>query len=35
MGAKEEFLEIYQTNITREGSAELLDYLTNKCDFFT
>ena len=35
MAAKEEFLEIYQTNIHREGSEELLDYLTNKSDFFT
>jgi hypothetical protein len=35
MAAKEEFLEIYQTNIHREGSAELLDYLQNKSDFFT
>ena len=35
MTAKEEFLEIYQTHIRREGSAELLDYLLNKSDFFT
>ena len=35
MTAKEEFLEIYQTHIRREGSAELLDYLMNKSDFFT
>ena len=35
MTAKEEFLEIYQTHIRREGSAELLDYLVNKSDFFT
>lgn len=35
MTPKEEFLEIYQTHIHREGSAELLDYLLNKSDFFT
>ena len=35
MAGREEFLEIYQTHIHREGSAELLDYLTNKSDFFT
>ena len=34
MPAKEEFLEIYQTNIHREGSAALLEYL-NRSDFFT
>lgn len=32
---KEEFISIYKENITREGSEKLLDYLTNKCDFFT
>ena len=35
MTAREEFLDIYQTCIHREGAAELLDYLTNKSDFFT
>ena len=35
MTAREEFLEIYQTHIHREGSQELLDYLTDKSDFFT
>ena len=35
MTPKEEFLEIFQTHIPREGSAELLDYLLNKSDFFT
>ena len=35
MAAKEEFIEIYQTNIHREGGEELLDYLSNKSDFFT
>lgn len=32
---KNEFIEIFQNNITRDGSAELLKYLTNDCDFFT
>ena len=31
---KEEFIEIFRANITREGSDKLLDYLINKCDFF-
>ena len=35
MSAKEEFIEIYQKYIHREGSAALLDYLLNKSDFFT
>lgn len=35
MSAKEEFIELYQTHIHREGSAALLDYLQNKSDFFT
>ena len=35
MSAKEEFIEIYQEHIHRDGSAELLDYLENKSDFFT
>ena len=35
MSAKEEFIEIYQANITREGSDRLLDYLEHKSDFFT
>lgn len=35
MTPREEFLEIFQTHIHREGSAELLDYLMNKSDFFT
>ncbi len=34
MGYKEEFIEIYKTNIKREGSAELLEWL-QKTDFFT
>lgn len=32
---KAEFTQIYTENITREGADKLLDYLTNKCDFFT
>ena len=35
MSCKEEFIEIYKANITRPGADALLDYLTNKCDFFT
>ena len=35
MSAREEFIEIFQTHIHREGSAALLDYLQNKSDFFT
>ena len=34
MGYKEEFIQIYQENIKREGSAELLEWL-QKTDFFT
>lgn len=32
---KDEFIELFQENITREGSQALLDYLVNKSDFFT
>ena len=32
---KEEFISIYKETIKREGSEQLLDYLINKCDFFT
>lgn len=35
MSGKEEFMEIYRENITREGADALLDYLENKSDFFT
>ena len=35
MPGREEFIQLYTTHIHREGSAELLDYLTNKSDFFT
>lgn len=31
---KAEFTQIYKENITRDGADKLLDYLTNKCDFF-
>lgn len=34
MGYKEDFINIYNENIKREGSAELLDWL-QKTDFFT
>ena len=34
MAVKEEFIEVYQSSIHREGSAALLEYL-NKSDFFT
>jgi hypothetical protein len=33
--SKLRFLELYQSHITRAGSAELLDFLENKTDFFT
>lgn len=32
---KEEFIGIYTENIKREGADKLLDYLCNRCDFFT
>ncbi|MBD5104221.1 MAG: hydrolase [Ruminococcaceae bacterium] len=32
---KQEFIQIYNDNIKREGSDKLLDYLCNRCDFFT
>ncbi len=35
MSAKEEFIEIFKESITRPGADALLDYLTNKSDFFT
>ena len=35
MTPKEEFIQIYQNNIHREGAEALLDYLENKSDFFT
>ena len=33
--AKERFISIYEEHITRPGSAELLEYLTARSDFFT
>ena len=33
MSAKEEFIEIFQEQIHREGAQALLDYLSNKSDF--
>ena len=35
MSCKEEFIEIFKANITREGADKLLDYLENMSDFFT
>ena len=36
MSLKEEFLDIYRTNITREGADKLLEYLlSGQSDFFT
>lgn len=35
MSCKEEFIEIFKSNITRDGADKLLDYLENKSDFFT
>ena len=33
---KEEFIDIYRTNIKREGADKLLEYLlSGKSDFFT
>ena len=32
---KTEFIRIYKSSITREGSDKLLDWLLNKSDFFT
>ena len=32
---KAEFTEIFKANIKRDGAEKLLDYLTNRCDFFT
>ena len=35
MSCKEEFIEIFKEHITRDGADKLLDYLTNKSDFFS
>ena len=32
---RDEFIQLYRENITREGSQALLAYLTDKSDFFT
>ncbi len=32
---KDEFISVYNANINRDGADKLLDYLTNRCDFFT
>ena len=32
---KQRFIDIYNEKITRPGADRLLDYLENKCDFFT
>lgn len=32
---KKEFIDIYEKNIKREGADKLLDYLSNRSDFFT
>ena len=31
---KQEFIDIFQNNIKREGKDKLLDYLLNQSDFF-
>lgn len=35
MTEREEFIEIFNSNIKREGADRLLDFLENKSDFFT
>ncbi len=35
MSSKEEFIQIYQEHITREGADRLLQYLETQSDFFT
>ena len=35
MSIKEEFIEIFTNNITRQGADALLEYLEQKSDFFT
>lgn len=32
---KDRFIEIYNADIKRDGADKLLDFLKNKCDFFT
>ena len=31
---KQEYIDIFKSNIKREGADKLLDYLCNGCDFF-
>ena len=35
MSAKEEFISVYKENIKREGSDKLLNFLTERSDFFS
>ena len=35
MEYKEEFIEIFQSKVKREGAAELLEWLQKRTDFFT
>ena len=35
MSNREKFIEIFRSTITREGADKLLEYLTEKTDFFT
>lgn len=35
MSAREEFIDLFKTHITRDGRDALLDYLENKSDFFS
>lgn len=35
MNGREEFIQIFQENVKREGATALLDYLEHKSDFFT
>ena len=32
---RQEFISIFEENIKRDGAEQLLEYLKNKCDFFT
>ena len=33
--SKERFIDIFRTNIKRDGADKLLEFLQSKCDFFT
>jgi hypothetical protein len=35
MTSKEEFISIFKEKVTRPGAEAMLDYLENRCDFFT